>query len=253
MKSYRIPTITSFLLILLMVSAACASAPAAAINTSTPSPMPTDTALPTATTIPSPTPDVAATQKADAFTTLLNTFVEKKYLDSTAGNIRELNPTETDWNTGSWSPNNGSNSPNGISDFLFSAHYAWDAVKGSPQALGCAMVFGLQEDATGAQYDLEFSKSSISLSWLTQTAGSKFMYLYEIGKTSGTGRVDFKDKTETDFAALLRGLNLYVSFDGVVTQYALSAKRPTNGILVLNRNSYGGSCKMTNMMLWTPK
>jgi len=196
---------------------------------------------------------VAATQQAATFTTLLNTFVEKGYLDSTAGDIRELNPSEADWSTGSWSPNNGSNGPKDFTDFLFSAHFAWKAITGNPQDLGCAMVFGIQEDATDAQYVLEFNKTNIRLSWLTQKAGSTMTYLYEIGKTSGTGRVDFKDKTETDFVALLRGQSLYVSFDGVVTKYTLSADRPTKGILVLGRTFGEGSCNMTNMMLWTPK
>ncbi len=132
--------------------------------TFTPSPIPaTFTPIPTATA----TPDVAATQEADGFNKLLNSFVSLGYLDSTAGNIQALNPTAADWNTGSWSPNNVANAPKTFSDFLFSAHFAWDAVAGSPQDLGCAVVFGLQEDATNAQYVLMFNKSSISVSWLT--------------------------------------------------------------------------------------
>jgi hypothetical protein len=216
--------------------------------TFTPSPIPpTFTPEPTATS----TPDVVATQKADKFNQLLTSFVEQGYLDSPSGDIQTLNPTEADWKTGSWSPNNSANFPKDFTDFLFSAHLSWDKVSGDPQNFGCAIVFGIQSDTTNAQYVLDFNKSKIGLLWI---AGSKSPYAYEIGKTKGTGRVDFKDKTETDFAVLLHGLSLYVSFDGMVTQYTLAKDRPTKGILVFSQNMGGSEvCKMTNMTLWLPK
>jgi len=219
-----------------------------------PTPMPTSTPIPPTFT-PEPTatstPDVVATQKADKFNQLLTSFVEQGYLDSPSGDIQTLNPTEADWKTGSWSPNNSANFPKDFTDFLFSAHLSWDKVSGDPQNFGCAIVFGIQSDTTNAQYVLDFNKSKIGLLWI---AGSKSPYAYEIGKTKGTGRVDFKDKTETDFAVLLHGLSLYVSFDGMVTQYTLAKDRPTKGILVFSQNMGGSEvCKMTNMTLWLPK
>ena len=252
MKSHRFLAIASPLLILSLISAACASATATPTSTST-APPPTSTVPPTATLVPSPTPDIAATQQADAFNALLNKFMQAGYLDTTTGDIQALSPTETNWKTGSWSPNDASNPPTEFSDFLLSGHFAWDPVKGNPQSIGCMIVFGLQSGSTPDQYLLQYSKSSISLAWLTQPSASKFPLMYEIGKASGTGRVDFSTKTETDFAALLRGLSLYVSFDGAVTKYSLAANRPTKGVLVLIRDASSQSCTMTNLMLWTPK
>lgn len=246
MKSYQLVSVLSAVLVLLIVGLACATALPAA--TDTPLPKATNTSRPTATTEPSPTPDVAATQRADEFASLLDKFVEKGYVESTEGEVVELEPFEERWaqiGWYQWWPFEKTDL-----DFLFKAHFKWSTASATPDTSGCGIVFGLQDN--GDHYSVFLDKSRILFLM------KRGKYAYEVGKASGSGRTNFGNPAEADFAISVKGQNAYVSVDDEFTGYALSADQTTKGnfaysLISGTNKDYGTVCEMTEVMFWTPK
>ena len=82
--------------------------------------------------------------------------------------------------------------------------------------------------------------------------------VYEVGKTRGSGRVNFGNPAEADFALAVKGKSAYVSVDGDVTEYTLSQDQSTSGGFALTllsgtNSGYGTRCEMTDMFLFRPK
>jgi hypothetical protein len=252
MKAPRLFPVISAILILLIATLACASisptqAPAAT-NTPAPAPAPTNTLQPTSTEKPSPTSDVAATQRADEFNSVLASFAEKGYVESTQGKIVELDPFKEDWAQRGWYkwwPFEKTDS-----DFLFKSHYKWSTASATPEISGCGIVFGIQDN--GDHYSVFLDKSRIDFMM------KRGRYAYEVGKTKGSGRVNFGNPAEADFAISVKGQSAYISVNGEFTVYTLSKDQTTHGdfaySLISGTNSdYGTRCEMTGSMLWTPK
>ena len=81
---------------------------------------------------------------------------------------------------------------------------------------------------------------------------------YNVGKTSGSGKVNFDNPAEADFVLAVKGQSAYVSVNGEVTEYTLSADQTSAGtfafsILSGTNKDYGTRCEMTNMIFWEPK
>lgn len=70
--------------------------------------------------------------------------------------------------------------------------------------------------------------------------------------------MNFSNPAEADFALAVKGKSAYVSVDGEVTEYTLSADQGTDGDFALTllsgtNSGYGTRCEMTDMFLFVPK
>jgi len=108
MKTNRnIPVVLAIIILTFSVPACGVGAPATPTPTvppatDTPLPTPTKTVRPTETPKQTATPDMAATQKVDDFYAVLQSFEEKGYLESTDGEIFELESFNEEWAQIGW-------------------------------------------------------------------------------------------------------------------------------------------------------
>ncbi len=255
MKPIKFPLFLSVLLLLVLTGLACGQS--GGISTSTPTETATEappeatatnTPKPTSTPKPSPTPNIAATQKAEDFNSLLVEFKEKDYVTTTTGEFSELDPFKEDWAQLNWY----NNYPPYIKakDFVFSGHFNWSTANVQSDLSGCGVMFGVQEN--GDHYAVFLDKSRIL--FLMSRGGNT----YNVGKTSGPGTVDFSIPAEADFILSVKGQSVFVSVDGEVTEYTLSVDQTSAGtfafsILSGTNKDYGTRCEMTNMIFWQPK
>jgi hypothetical protein len=255
-KTYSNRFVHAFLILVLASLACSVGAPAEPTETpepteppatDTPLPTPTKTPRPTETPIPTATPDIAATQKVDDFYTVLQAFEEKGYLESTDGDIFELDSFKQEWAQIGWY--RWWEYEETVSDFLIKAHFNWSTASATPEVSGCGFVFGIQEN--GDHYSVFLDKSRIL--FLMKRGSSNYL----VGKTRGSGRADFGNPAEADFALAVKGQSAYVSVDGEFTEYTLSVDQTTTGryghtVLSGTNSDYGTRCEMTDVMMWTP-
>jgi len=83
-------------------------------------------------------------------------------------------------------------------------------------------------------------------------------HVYNVGKTRGSGCLNFCDPAESDIIVSVKEQSSYVSVDGDVTEYTLSQDQTTKGAFALSvlsgmNKDYGTRCGMTHMILWTAK
>ncbi len=208
---------------------------------------PSKTPKPTSTPKPSATPDIVATQQYSEFLSLIQHFEDKGYVDSTNGTAYQLAPFEEEWAQIGWFrwwPYEFSGA-----DFVFSGHFDWSTASATPEISGCGIVFGLQENDD--YYAVFLDKSRIL--FLRKTGAS----LYEVGKTRGSGRANFGNPAEADFAIAVKDKSAFVSVNGEVTEYTLLSTQSTEGtfaatLLSGTNSDYGTRCEITDMMLWYP-
>lgn len=216
------------------------------VATNTPQPTPTRTPRPTATSEPTATPDVAATQRVDDFQVLLQTFEENGYIETSEGKISDMPPFEEEWAQIGWYrwwPYDDVSS-----DFVFKAHFNWSTAIATSDVSGCGFIFGIQENDD--HYVVFLDRSRI-LFLMKRGSG-----VYQVGKTRGSGRANFENPAEADFAIAVKGQSAFVSVDGEVTQYTLSVDQTTRGdygvtLLSGTNSDYGTRCEMTDVMFWT--
>jgi hypothetical protein len=219
-----------------------------ATDTPLPSPVPTNTAKPTSTPKPTATPDVAATQRVDDFQSLLQSFKEAGYIETSGGEIADLPPFKEEWaqlGWYQWWPYDTV-----ASDFVFKAHFNWSTAMATSDESGCGFIFGLQENRD--HYAVFLDKARVLF---LMARGSK---VYLVGKTKGSGRANFGNPAEADFAVAVKGQSAFVSVDGDVTEYTLSADQTSRGVygatlLSGTNKDYGTHCEMTDVMFWTQK
>jgi len=90
--------------------------------------------------------------------------------------------------------------------------------------------------------------------FLTKTANG----VRSVGKTRGTGKVNFGSPAEADFTIITKGAYAYVLVDGeLIGEYTLSQSKPLHGDLALTvlsgtNKDYGTRCEMSNIHIWTP-
>ena len=131
---------------------------------------------------------------------------------------------------------------------MLSAHFSWKSASDTSDNSGCGIVFALQEDSSN--YSVFLDKSRI---YFTK---SDARYYRELGKTKGTGRVQFGNPAEAEFSMAVFEKYAYVFVDrNFIGQYSLSADQPLKGriaysLLSGTNRDYGTECKITNSKLW---
>ncbi|MBK7319102.1 hypothetical protein [Candidatus Villigracilis affinis] len=238
---------------LILAMLACNFGASDATSTPLPPTNPPPTTVPTEVPPPvvesSPTPeDTTPVIDTSAFDALLQDFVEKGYVSTTEGEITPIDPFKEEWaqlNYYQWWTIDKQ-----ASDLVFSGHFKWSSSNSTPDLSGCGVVFGLQD--SDDHYVVILDKGRIAF---FMSRGSN---VYEVGKTRGPGRVNFSNPAEADFALAVKGKSAYVSVDGEVTEYTLSADQGTDGDFALTllsgtNSGYGTRCEMTDMFLFVPK
>jgi len=216
-----------------------------AAEVSTDTPIPTDTPVPTKKIPPTKTPNIALTKQHDDFFSLLESFEAKGYVDTSIGETTILNPFKEEWAQMDWF--RWWTFDFVAKDFLFKSHFEWSSALSTPEESGCGIVFGIQEN--GDYYVVFVDANRILF------MRKKGDYLYEIGKTRGSGRTDFGNPAETDFVIAVKGQKAYISVDGEITEYTLSVDQTTEGhfgysILSGTNRDYGTRCEITDSMIW---
>jgi hypothetical protein len=242
-------------LVLALASLACtigAPAPTATplpTNTPLPTDTPVPTAVPTDTPVPTNTPNLVATQRAEAFQTVLQAFLDKRYIATTEGSVTALDDFTDQWaqiNYYDW----WNKSDKTYGDFIFSAHFKWSTASSTPDTSGCGIGFGMQDNDD--HYAVILDKARILF---LMGRGS---YSYLVGVTRGSGRMNFSNPAEADFAVAVVGQRAYVRVNSEFVEYTLSADQTSSGqfaytILSGTNRDYGTRCEMTDVFLWTPK
>ena len=238
---------------LILAMLACNFGRSVATPTPLPPTNPPPTAIPPTQAPPvvesSPTPE-NTTPPVDtgAFDTLLKDFASKGYVTTTEGETTPIDPFKNEWAQINyydfW------NVDKEASDLVFSSHFKWSSSSSTPDLSGCGVAFGLQEN--GDHYVVFLDKGRIAF---FMSRGSN---VYEVGKTRGPGRVNFGNPADADFALAVKGKSAYVSVDGEVTEYTLSADQTTLGNFALSmvsgtNSGYGTRCEMTDSFLFIPK
>jgi hypothetical protein len=252
MKSVHLFPVLSAILVMAFVAMACGAqaapaAPTALPATETPTAAPTNTPRPTATPHPTATPDLAATEQVAGWQMEVQRFFESGYIDSTEGEYLPQDDWSQDWAQINWYkywPYDGI-----YSDLMFGAHLNWSTASRTPDISGCGIVFGLQENEDHYAVFLDQGRILFLM--------SRGENIYNVGKTRGSGRVNFGNPAEADFQVLIKGRSVYVSVNGEVTEYTLSEDQTATGKLALTvlsgtNKDYGTRCEMTDIHIWTP-
>lgn len=229
-----------------LVFQACAQ-PTEVPPTSTPVP-PTATKKPTSTPRPSATPNLEATRQYEEIFSKVQEYKDQGYISDTRGSYVELQDFNEEWAQRGWYQWWTLSFDINFESFVLEAHFSWASAGDTSDNSGCGIVFALQED--GKNYSVFLDKSRI---YFTR---SDSHYYYELGKTKGTGRVQFGNPAEADFSLVVSKPFAYVLVDGeFIGQYSLSADQPLKGTIAYSllsgtNKDYGTRCEITNSRLW---
>ncbi len=256
MKTLRFDWLGFLISLLFLVSLACGAAvpSAAPTNTAVP-PTPTlaatITPVPTWTPPPSATPDLAATQEIESRQAMLQAYADKGYIPSASGDFAEIDDFHEEWAKLGWYQFWPIDDPaQEYGDLVFHGHFAWEAASSTPELSGCGIIFGLQPNMD--HYAVFVDRGRIAF---MMTRGGK---AYQVGKTSGSGRLNLQAPFAADVDVIIQGATTYVVVNGAATRYTLSADQTSKGVFALSllsgtNKDYGTRCSITNAYLWLPQ
>jgi hypothetical protein len=185
----------------------------------------------------------------EAVNVTVQNYYDKGYITTTEGYFTPYEDFSKDWAQIGWY-NDWSLNQN-ASDFFIGAHVKWSTATQNPDLSGCGYEFARQ--GNGEHYAVFLDKGRIVFLHNRGTGG------YEVGKTRGSGRVNFGNPAEADFVLIVKGNYAYVLVnDKVVGEYTLSADSPMEGEVALTilsgtNKDYGTRCEMTDILFWVPK
>ena len=220
--------------------------------TNTPLPTPTKTLRPTVTPKPTATPDVVATEIYDNLFSQVEMFRDEGIIPSTDGKYLELEDFYREFAQIGWLSYWYFDFE--VDEFVFTADVKWGTAMDTSDTSGCGIVFGVQEGGTyNDYYGVVLDKSRI---YFTITKGK---YYYELGKTRGTGRLDFGNPAEAEMTLLVSDNQAFVYVDDeFIGEYTLSKDRDVRGkfgfgIISGTNRDYGTRCEISNPRIWELK
>jgi len=236
------------------VGSAAEPTPTAPPATSTSKPLPTSTITPKPTRTPRPTntPDVTVTAIYNNLFSKVQMFKDEGLIPSTDGKYMVLDSV------------NESFAQIGylrywyydfdVEHFVFNADVQWRTAIDTSDTSGCGIVFGVQEKGNNNEYyGVVLDKSRI---YFTIT---KSGYYYEVGKTRGTGRLDFGNPAKAKLTILVYENHAYVYVDdNFIGEYTLSQDKELRGkfgygIISGTNKDYGTRCTISNARMWDLK
>ena len=218
-------------------------------NTPLPSPTLTNTPKPTSTPRPSATPNTVATEKYDKMFSLVQKFDEDGLLSSTNGRYKIMPDYEEDFAQIGWLQFNYL--PGTMKHFIFNANVKWQTAMDTTDTSGCGIVFGVEEQGKNYEYyGVVLDKSRIYFSI------ARSGYYRELGKTRGTGRLEFGNPAEAELTLLVYNNHAFVYVDdNFIGEYTLSESKELRGnfgygIISGTNKGYGTRCQISNATMW---
>lgn len=245
------------LLALVLVLTACSSPARATLtptlppptNTDLPSPIPTNTAKPTSTPRPTSTPDVIATEMYDKVFSTVARFKDEGLIPSTNGRYKIMEDFDEQLAKIGWLQY--IYFPGPVKHFVFSANLEWQTAVDTTDTSGCGIVFGVNDQGKYHEYyGVVLDKSRIYF-----TSG-KSGYYYEVGKTRGTGRLEFGNPAKAELTLLVYDNQAYVYVDNnFIGEYSLAKDKELRGkfgygIISGTNKDYGTQCRIDNARMW---
>jgi hypothetical protein len=233
------------------LSAPVTPTPTMAPPTGTSSPMPTATATvrPTRTPLPTNTPNATVTAIYNNFFSKVQTFKDEGLIPSTDGEYMLVDGFNDRFAQIGWLRYQYFDFE--VEQFVFNADISWRTAVDTSDTSGCGIVFGVQEKGDNNEYyGVVLDKSRIYFTI------ARSGYYYELGKTRGTGRLDYGNPAEAEFTILVYDNHAYVYVDdNFVGEYTLSQDKELRGkfgygIISGTNKDYGTKCMITNARMW---
>jgi len=210
---------------------------------------PTKTPRPTSTPRPTATPNVVETQNFDDIFSDVQKFKDEGLISSTDGTYSTLDDFSETFAQRGWLTYWYFDFK--VKHFVYKAHVSWETAGPTNETSGCGIVFAINEKGDNNNYyGVVLDKSRI---FFSTTYGG---YYYDMGKTRGTGKVDFDNPAEADFTLLVYDYKgfVYVN-DEFIGEYTLSKDRELDGkfgygIISGTNKDYGTRCTITNSRMW---
>jgi hypothetical protein len=239
-----------FSLLACAIVAPATSTPTVPPATNTPLPTPTKTVQPTFTPRPTATPNIVATEIYDNLFSKVQMFKDEGFIPSTSGTYIQLDDFREDFaQIGYLYPEFPENLQ--LENFVFNANVKWSTAVETSDTSGCGLVFAYQEGGKyGYYYGVVLDKSRIYFS-STNSLGYK-----DLGKTRGTGRLNFGNPAEAELTLLVYDYRAFVYVDNeFIGEYTLSMDRDLYGyfgfgIISGTNRDYGTRCEISRPRIW---
>jgi hypothetical protein len=137
-----------------------------------------------------------------------------------------------------------------VDSFVYSGHLKVSTAAQTSDTSACGIFFGYNE--RGDEYAALLDKSRI---YFSSVDGVKNQYS-ELGKTSGTGKVDLENPFEADFVVIAHQNYAYVLVNGeLIGEYTLSKDKSMKGglgygVISGTNKDYGTRCEATDASVW---
>jgi hypothetical protein len=245
-----------FLVILFVLSTQGCSAGLAPIqetptatSTLTPSATATITLTPSRTPKPTRTPNAAKTQAYEDLFVYVQKFKDEGLIPSTEGKYMPLVGFEGEFAQVGWLRPFPSDYY--MKHFIYKGHIEWSTALTTNETSGCGIAFAGQWTQDKSDYfGVILDKSRIFFSFLQGG------YYWDLGKTRGTGRLNFSNPAEAELVLLAYDYKAFVYVDDeFIGEYTLPKKKDMEGyfgyaIISGTNRDYGTKCKITNSRIW---
>jgi hypothetical protein len=218
--------------------------------TGTPVPVtPSKTAKPTSTPRPTVTPNLIETQSYDDLFSEVQKYKDEGLIPTTKGQYTVLD----DYNEAFAMRGFLNYQYFGftVKNFVYKAHVEWSTADTTSETSGCGIVFAVQQKGDNNDYyGVVLDKSRI---YFSTTYGG---YYYDMGKSRGTGKLNFGNPAVADFTLVVFDYKAFVYVDNeFIGEYTLSKDRELSGkfgygIISGTNHDYGTRCKITNSRIW---
>jgi len=252
MKYQKLFPIVVFVLLFNLATACSPASVSVPTETATMTPVPatpTKTVKPTSTPRPTATPNVIETQNYDDIFSDIQKYKDEGLIPTTDGEYNVLDDFSETMAQRGWL--NFWFFDFTVKNFVYKAHVNWSTSDETSDTSGCGIVFAVQPKGDGYDYyGVVLDKSRI---FFSTTYGG---YYYDMGKSRGTGMLDFGNPAVADFTLIVYDYKAYVYVDGeFIGEYTLSKDRELSGkfgygIISGTNHSYGTRCEITNSRIW---
>ncbi len=252
----HIPTSLLFLTLVIFSLQACGIQQPAVQPTSTasvtlsPSATATVTLTPSKTPRPSRTPNATKTYVYDQLFSQVQRFQQEGLIPETKGKYLALDNYENNFAQVGWLRYRHMQYQ--FKYFVYRGHVEWSTALDTNKTSGCGVVFALQlKEGQNEYFGVILDKSRIYFSAI-RSGG-----YYDLGKTRGSGHLNFGNPAEADLTLLVYDYKAFVYVDDeFVGEYTLPKKSELNGyfgyaIISGTNRDYGTKCKITDSRIWS--
>jgi hypothetical protein len=248
MKTSRINLLLVFILVL--ASLACLQTTpvdgGSAASVSTATIPPTGTETPTPLQRPTPTPNLVATGEYNEMASLVQSYYDDGYIDTTEGKFYRLDNYDDSWAQMDWFSMTSVGRDG--KDFVMRADMKWESATKTPNPSGCGFVFRI--DREGGAY-LVFLTTLGDMFAGVITDFFETLALEPYGPAQANGNANL--------TVIVQGKDIHVLVDDVLIKSLKTSpsKLPGDGLgymLVSGTNKdFGTHCEFTHGLLWVIK